>query len=155
MSPLNIDMTDPSVTCLVGSGRGSKNRPKQTFAQDKWREIHPLCARPPLWKHGHKLTSFFSRFYCYGHGRDLAHQNVMTFICACLSDKSFIFTLSQLFRDEGYCSPSSETGKKYSAVESFIRLFLKCNLNRSHFKDYWTMYRLLPSYWEKLKEPLR
>ena len=33
MSPLNIDMIDSGVTCLVGSGRGSKNRPKQTFAQ--------------------------------------------------------------------------------------------------------------------------
>lgn len=69
-------MADPSVSCLAGSERGSKHRPKQTFAQDKWREIQPFCAPSPLWKHGHKLlTSFFSAFYCYGPGRDLAHSN--------------------------------------------------------------------------------
>lgn len=60
--------------CLEGSARGSKNRPKQTFAQDKWRETHPLCAPPPLWKHSHRLlTSLFPRFYCYGPG--WAHSN--------------------------------------------------------------------------------
>lgn len=46
-------------------------------------------------------------------------------------DKYFMFTLSQLFRDEGYCFPSSETGEKYSTVKSFLRLFLKCNFKGS------------------------